>query len=111
MFTNLILNAAQFNKVGGTITIIGSMENDWVTIQIIDTGSGIPDDLIDLMRDEFTTGDPSRNDPIHKGLGLSIVKKIVAMHRGYIVATSHGPGRGATFTLTLPLSPNPDHAG
>ncbi|WP_319580312.1 PAS domain-containing sensor histidine kinase [uncultured Methanospirillum sp.] len=111
MFRHLILNAIQFNKIGGTIIITGSMNGDWVTLQIIDTGSGIPEDLIDVMWDEFTTGDPSRNDPRHKGLGLPIVKRIVTMHRGYIVATSQGSDRGATFTLTLPLTPNPDPAG
>ena len=108
LFRNLILNAIQFNKIGGTITITGALDNNWVTIQVIDTGSGIPDNFIDLMWEEFTTGDPSRTDPLHKGLGLSIVKKIVAMHRGYIVATSQGHERGATFTLTLPLAQNSD---
>jgi len=110
MFRHLILNAIQFNKISGAITITGSMSGDWVTLQIIDTGLGIPEDLIDVMWDEFTTGDPSRNDPRHKGLGLPIVKRIVTMHRGYIVATSQGSDRGATFTLTLPLTPNPDPA-
>ncbi len=111
MFRHLILNAIQFNKIGGTVTVTCIVSGDWVTLQIIDTGMGIPEDLIDIMWDEFTTGDPSRTDPRHKGLGLPIVKKIVTMHRGYIVATSQGSDRGATFTLTLPLTPTPDPAG
>ena len=108
LFRNLILNAIQFNKHGGTITVGAKMHAGWVTIPICDTGSGIPADLIECIWDEFTTGDPSRKSPQMKGMGLPIVKRIVTMHRGFIVASSPGEGQGSTFTLTMPLVPNPN---
>jgi len=105
LFNNLILNAIQFNSISGSITVTGVVKGEWCSIQIIDTGSGIPANMINHIWEEFAIGDPSRSDPVHKGLGLSMVKKIVALHRGYIIATSEGKEKGTTFTLTLPLVP------
>ncbi len=108
LFNNLILNAIQFNSISGSITVTGAIKGEWCSIQIIDTGTGIPMDMINHIWEEFTIGDLSRSDPVHKGLGLSMVKKIVALHRGYIIATSEGKDMGTTFTLTLPLVPVPE---
>nr|WP_319537850.1 PAS domain-containing sensor histidine kinase [uncultured Methanospirillum sp.] len=108
LFNNLILNAIQFNSISGSITVTGVVKGEWCSIQIVDTGSGIPGDMINYIWEDFAIGDPSRSDPVHKGLGLSMVKKIVALHRGYIIATSEGKEKGTTFTLTLPLVPVPE---
>ncbi len=107
LFRNVIINAIQFNKPGGMITVGSKVHAGWVTIPISDTGNGIPADQIEHIWDEFSTGDPSRKNPQLKGMGLPIVKRIVTMHRGYIIVSSLGEGQGATFTLTLPLVPIP----
>ncbi len=108
LFHNLIENAIQYNTVGGTVTVGGKDENGWASITFTDTGVGIPPERSEQIWEEFTTGDPSRSDPLHKGFGLPLVKRIVTMHRGYIIASSQGADCGTTFSLTLPLVPIPD---
>ncbi len=106
---NLLLNAAQATGDGGTIEIdsrtretgfacpanierlYGSSDADWVELQVRDTGSGIPQDVIERIFDPFyTTKDRGF------GLGLSIVQNIVQEHNGLIMAESK-PGTGTTF--------------
>ena len=104
IFRNLIANAVQFNAFRGSITIQSVVQKGWITISITDTGVGMSEDVLSSIWDEFSTGDKSRRDPSSKGLGLPIVKRIVTMHGGSIIAMSNGIGTGATFTLTLPQS-------
>ena len=68
-------------------------------IEIADTGTGIPPDIMNRIFDPFFT-----TKPVGKGtgLGLSITKHIVALHGGTLAARSPGQGRGATFTISLP---------
>lgn len=105
IFRNLISNAIKYNIPGGEVRITATVHKNWVTIPITDTGIGISAEDLKTIWDEFSTGDPARTDPLSKGLGLSIARRIASMHNGYIVASSLGPGFGSTFTLTLPLHP------
>ena len=75
---------------------------------VADTGEGIAADLLPYVFDRFRQGDASVTRP-HGGLGLglSIVRHIVELHGGKVQVESGGPGRGATFSVQLPLRTPP----
>lgn len=98
---NLVLNALQATTDGGQVTITSSSRDTRFLIQITDTGVGIrPDDLDHLFDPFFTTREHGT------GLGLAIAANIVAQHNGQLTCRSEGPGRGSTFLLDLPCSPD-----
>src|SRR5436309_15990587 len=93
---NLCKNAAEAMPQGGTLTVRAHNSGDWVRLEVSDTGVGIPAG-VDIF-EPFTTTKPQGS-----GLGLTIVRQIVAAHRGTL--TYHSvPGQGTTFTLVLPIS-------
>jgi signal transduction histidine kinase len=99
LFTNLVINAVEaIDGSGGTVSIhLSKANNDFVQIDISDTGCGIPaDDIAKVFEPYFSTKDTGT------GLGLAIVKKAVEDHGGTI-AVSSKPGSGTTFTITLPV--------
>jgi signal transduction histidine kinase len=93
---NLCTNAADAMPEGGTLKLRGYSSNSSVSLEIIDTGIGIPAglDIFGL----FTTTKPQGT-----GLGLPIVREIVSAHGGTVTYTSQ-PGTGTVFRLTLPLN-------
>ncbi len=100
---NLISNAIKYSPLGGKISIVVAPNNDDLTIQITDEGAGLsPEDIGRLFgRFQRLSAKPTGGES-STGLGLSIVKRIIDMHGGNISAHSPGPGRGSTFTVTLP---------
>ena len=98
---NLLDNAIKFTPEGGEVTLSVSQESSWVTLQVEDTGIGIPDDDIARLFGRFRRG---RNTASYEGsgLGLAIVKAIVEGHGGNVLAES--TGSGAKFSLRLPMS-------
>lgn len=80
----------------------GTEQDSMVLVSIRDTGIGMSEDTIKRIWDELYICDMSRNDPLSKGLGLSMVKKIVTLHGGDITAYSQGSGRGSEFLVRLP---------
>jgi len=102
LFRNLINNAVKFNAFKGTVTVRYKETPFDHVITIHDTGIGISPDNLSRIWDEFFIADSSRHDPESKGLGLSIVRKIVTLHGGTITAESPGIGKGTTVTITLP---------
>jgi CheY-like chemotaxis protein/anti-sigma regulatory factor (Ser/Thr protein kinase) len=102
---NLVSNAVKFTPQGGSvrITLRGSEEALDITVQ--DTGKGIAADFLprvfDAFRQEEVTASRSRGG---LGLGLAITRQLVELHGGAISVASEGEGRGATFTVRLPLS-------
>ena len=100
VISNLMENAIKFTKEGGTVSInIKKKENDsWVTVSIKDTGSGIDPDIMPRLFTKFT----SKSDR-GTGLGLFICKSIIEAHGGKIWAENNVDGKGATFSITLPL--------
>jgi signal transduction histidine kinase len=100
---NLVLNAVESMGQDGTLTLMTSTgrEDDgrhMFRMSVIDTGPGIPDDLRESMFDPFVKG---KDQGV--GLGLSISQRIAEQHRGWISAMNNA-GRGATFTVHLPMS-------
>lgn len=105
VFWNLFSNAVKFNKDGGKAAVRARNEGGCAVISIEDEGAGIEPDFLPEMFELFRQGENSLTRQ-HRGLGvgLAIVRHLVEMHGGAVHAASPGPGRGTTFTITLPLS-------
>ena len=99
---NLIENALRYTPSNGSIQLILTPDEQGVSIQVVDTGCGIPDEELSFVFDRFYQLDKSRNsNPGSCGLGLAIAKKIVELHGGAIAVQS-ALNRGTTFTFQLP---------
>ncbi|MGC1555099.1 MAG: HAMP domain-containing sensor histidine kinase, partial [Bradyrhizobium sp.] len=100
---NLISNAIKYSPVGGKISVQVGQESNKTVIRVVDEGAGLsPEDIGRLFgRFQRLSAKPTAGES-STGLGLSIVKRIVDMHGGEVIANSAGPGQGATFTITLP---------
>lgn len=102
---NLLLNAIKFTPDGGRIDVDLKRVGSTIQMTVSDTGLGIRADYLPLIFDRFSQQDGSTtrgHDGL--GLGLSIARHIVELHRGTIHAASDGEGRGATFTVQLPVA-------
>ena len=102
---NLISNAIKYSPIGGKIAVIVGQAQENTTIRVADEGAGLsPEDLGRLFgRFQRLSAKPTAGES-STGLGLSIVKRIIDMHGGQVIAESDGPGRGSTFTITLPAA-------
>jgi signal transduction histidine kinase len=105
---NLLSNAIKYSPIGGKIAVLVSHENANTVIRVTDEGAGLsPEDLSRLFgRFQRLSAKPTAGES-STGLGLSIVKRIVDMHGGEVKAESEGPGKGSTFTITLPAADLP----
>ncbi|MFC5647959.1 ATP-binding protein [Paenibacillus solisilvae] len=100
ILVNLLSNALKFTPEQGEVRIEGREENSSVLILVQDTGMGISPEDLPYVFERFYRGDKSRNRSTGgSGLGLTIVKQLVAAHDGSIWAESH---QGATFYIRLP---------
>lgn len=99
---NLLSNAARYTEPGGAICVTCRARASEVDIEVRDNGCGISADLLPKVFDIFVQAGSSGSKH-GLGLGLTIVKRLVSLHQGFVHAASGGPGQGATFTITLPL--------
>ena len=112
VFTNLLTNSLNYTPEGGTVTLRSRLctsdGSEWVTAEVEDNGLGIPSDELPMVFRRFYRGRASREATAPgTGLGLAICKEILDRHAGRIEAESDGvPGRGARFTVWLPLPTN-----
>lgn len=102
VFLNLITNAAQAMRDSGTLTLRTRRNGEMVEVDVEDSGTGIPPEVLPKIFDPFFTTKPVGEGT---GLGLSIVHKILKGHGGAINVRSV-PNKGSTFTVSLPV----DHA-
>ncbi|WP_031480331.1 sensor histidine kinase [Streptomyces bicolor] len=105
---NLVSNALRHTPADGTVTLAARRDGDDVVLEVTDTGTGI--DIADLpyVFDRFWRAEKSRSRRTGgSGLGLPIVRHLVAAHGGTVEAASE-PGAGSVFTLRLPAAEPPD---
>jgi signal transduction histidine kinase/CheY-like chemotaxis protein len=100
---NLLSNAVKFTGSGGRITLALREDGAFTELAVEDTGQGIAPELLPHIFDRFGQGDDSSSRQTSGlGLGLKLVREIVALHGGSVAAHSAGAGAGATFTVRLP---------
>ena len=99
---NLLHNAIEYNRPGGSITLRAERDAAGLTVEVADTGIGMSDDVKAKIFDRFFRADPSRTATgAHAGLGLAIVKEAVG-RMGGTIAVDSTPADGSTFRVRLP---------
>jgi PAS domain S-box-containing protein len=101
---NLLSNAVKFTNEGGRIEVTLGRVDPYIQILVRDTGCGISPEFMPYMFERYHQADASgarRKGGL--GLGLSLVRQLTEMHGGYVTAESEGEGKGATFTVKLPV--------
>ncbi len=99
---NLIDNAVKYTPPGGHVDVQVRREEVAAVLRVHDTGPGIPPDELPRIFDRLFRGDTSRAER-GLGLGLSLVKAVVEAHGGTVDVVSE-PGRGSTFSVSLPIN-------
>ena len=103
---NLLSNAIKFTPEGGRVEVRLEQQDNAVRLTVSDTGRGINPEFLPFVFDRFRQADSSssrRKGGL--GLGLALVRHLVEMHGGTVVADSRGEGQGTSFTISLPLRP------
>jgi PAS domain S-box-containing protein len=101
---NLLSNAVKFNQPDGTVDVRAERTDSIVRVIVSDSGRGIPSEHLPIIFERFRQVDSTTTrEHGGLGLGLAIVRYLVEAHGGMVEATSDGPGRGATFVVTLPV--------
>ncbi|MDQ3155994.1 MAG: ATP-binding protein [Actinomycetota bacterium] len=109
---NLLANAIKFTPEGGQVDVVIERSKDHVEVRIIDTGEGMSPDFLPNVFERFRQADgASTRRHTGLGLGLAIVRQLVELHGGTVDAASDGVGRGATFTVRLPISAGEARSG
>jgi PAS domain S-box-containing protein len=102
VFLNIVLNAAQAMRNGGSLTITTALsaDNKYVNVMFADSGEGVSQEKLSKIFEPFFTTKPKGT-----GLGLAVSYSIVRQHGGDIKVSSKGAGQGTTFTISFPLKP------
>ncbi len=101
---NLLTNAIKFTDPGGDVAVEVDHDGQNVILSVADTGNGIDPDFLPHVFDRFRQADGSTTRRFGGlGLGLAIVRHIVELHGGRVAVESPGAGKGATFTIVLPV--------
>jgi len=104
VFANLINNAAKYSEPGGTISITIWREGVMAVVSVADTGMGISSTMLPRVFDLFEQSSDTRiRAQGGLGIGLTLVRSLVALHGGTVQAQSPGTNQGSTFTVRLPL--------
>jgi CheY-like chemotaxis protein len=104
VFSNLLHNAAKFTPPEGRVDVHVERAGEHVVVKVSDTGVGIAESMLERIFDLFSQVE----DPLHKtqpglGIGLTLARQLVELHRGTLTAASEGLGKGAIFRVRLPL--------
>ncbi|MBI3450959.1 MAG: hypothetical protein HY049_18845 [Acidobacteria bacterium] len=103
VFINLLSNAVKYNQDGGSVVVeVGKGTRAQARIEVKDTGIGIPRDDLERIFDRYYRTGPAREEKEGSGLGLAITKDILRLH-GCMIRADSEPGKGSTFSFTLPL--------
>jgi PAS domain S-box-containing protein len=103
--TNLLANAAKYTPQQGVVTLEITADAGDAVLRVSDNGVGIHPDMLDAVFELFTQAErtPDRTQG-GLGIGLALVRSLVVLHGGSVVASSDGANRGSTFTVRLPLA-------
>ena len=108
VFWNVLSNAIKFSPSGATVQASAAREGESVVVRVSDTGQGISSEFLPLVFDFFRQEDATKSRrQSGLGIGLAIVRHLTEAHGGRVQAESDGPGKGATFTITLPARTGP----
>lgn len=108
VIANLLTNAAKYTGAGGCIRLTALSCNDQAVVRVEDDGIGISETMLSAVFEPFVQGVESKLGEAHGlGVGLALVRDLVAMHGGEIDVNSNGVHCGSTFTVRLPLAPEP----
>ncbi len=101
---NLIGNALKFTDRGGEIRVEAEAQPQGIRFRVVDTGIGIPPHQLERIFDRFAQVDATATRR-HEGtgIGLALVRELVALHGGEVSASSQGPGHGSTLSFSLPF--------
>ncbi len=104
VFVNLLNNAIKFTPQGGQVWINATADPTHFICYMKDSGKGIESEMLPKIFDVFTQAESGRADRgAGLGIGLAVVKEIVALHQGTVEVRSEGEGKGAEFTVRIPL--------
>ncbi|HEX6638055.1 MAG TPA: ATP-binding protein, partial [Steroidobacteraceae bacterium] len=105
VFANLLNNAAKYTEDGGHIVLRTRVTGDEVEVTVEDTGIGIDPGMLDSVFEIFTqVRDASVRAQGGLGIGLTLVRSLVGLHGGRVIAHSDGRGKGSRFTVYLPVA-------
>ena len=110
VITNLLNNAVQFTAAGGRVGLTIGRDGSDAVIRVDDSGIGIDPRFLPHVFEEFRQADGPGIGKGGLGLGLAISRHIVELHGGRIQAASAGLGRGATFTVRIPVEQRDEQA-
>jgi len=105
--SNLLQNALKFTRPDGHAWVTLARTEREATLLVRDDGQGIPPPMLGRIFDLFEQGDRMAPSDSGLGIGLTLVRRLVEIQGGSVTAESAGPGRGASFTMTLPLAGDP----
>lgn len=111
VLANLLDNALRHTPAPGVVTVLGRRRRAVVELVVRDTGDGIAPEHLRRVFERFYRVDAGRSrQKGGSGIGLAIARALTDAHGGTIHAESQGPGRGSTFTVTLPAAARPGQA-
>ena len=108
VFANLLDNACKYTPAGGSIALEAAATADTLRVTVRDTGIGIPAEMLPRVFDLFVQD--AQAAVVNRsglGIGLAIVRELVAAHGGTVAASSGGTGGGSSFVVSLPLLGEP----
>jgi len=102
---NLVNNAAKYTPAGGRISVALGRAGEAAVLTVADNGIGLPPDMLERVFDMFAQVNQSLDrSQGGLGIGLALVRSLVLLHGGTVIARSPGPDGGSTFTIELPLA-------
>jgi PAS domain S-box-containing protein len=104
VLSNLLVNAIKFTPANGSVEVNVEASESMIRLTVLDTGTGIEPEFLSRLFDRFSQADESLRKDRGLGLGLTISRHIVELHGGKILAMSAGLGKGASFTVELPIA-------
>jgi signal transduction histidine kinase len=103
VFSNLLTNALKYTPPGGAVRVTARGEDGRAVVRVSDSGIGLEPEMLERVFDAFIQADQgAARSRGGMGLGLAVVRSLVGLHGGEVIAESEGSGKGTSFTVSLP---------